>query len=597
MTDDILIRFSVKDDARPVIEKLNQKLGQTKQQSTALVPGLESARRSMTGFVSDNAALIGVLAGVGLAIGKVVKDHIAYANAVRQQMALSGENAENASRFIQVLDDYKLTTDDALAATRALTKEGHAPNIETLAKLSDQYLAINGVEEKNEFILKNLGRGGAAWTEVLQMGSKALLEQGDAVADNLILTQKMVDDARRAEIAMNSWNDTVAGLKTQFATGLLPELTKGINYIMAMDRALELTRGKGLQGLPGSEGWNAAMKQALSEQEAMNEAMLKSADAADTAASSTAGLADSQKAAQDAARALSDVYTGLLSSMFAINQQQEDHRKTLEDLAKKDGELADEKSRLTLQMWEEQRAGKLTNDENLKYIQKMDEITKAQEENRQAKEDATQENEKASKQRIYDLVQEKLGIDGVIDTGEYEYLQNLAVQKGLVSRAAADQAIKENQLADSLVSNFNKTQPAMSKTLSTMQQIAGYNGVVVDFGVNFSTSGSLGSAGSGGGGGGNSNFSQSFLPGQGSPMPIPNGSRDSGGYGMAGTPYMIGTGAQPEMFIPSTNGTFKPNAGGMGNTYNITINNPKVEKSENSIRTALKKLSFVGVAA
>lgn len=37
-------------------------------------------------------------------------------------------------------------------------------------------------------------------------------------------------------------------------------------------------------------------------------------------------------------------------------------------------------------------------------------------------------------------------------------------------------------------------------------------------------------------------------------------SRDSGGPGRAGSAYMIGKGAQPEMFIPNTNGTFIPNA-------------------------------------
>lgn len=34
--------------------------------------------------------------------------------------------------------------------------------------------------------------------------------------------------------------------------------------------------------------------------------------------------------------------------------------------------------------------------------------------------------------------------------------------------------------------------------------------------------------------------------------------RDAGGYGRAGQPTMIGTGAQPEMFIPQTPGTFTP---------------------------------------
>jgi hypothetical protein len=74
--------------------------------------------------------------------------------------------------------------------------------------------------------------------------------------------------------------------------------------------------------------------------------------------------------------------------------------------------------------------------------------------------------------------------------------------------------------------------------------------------------------------------------------------RDSGGPGIAGQPYMIGTGAQPEMFVPSTNGTFIPNADEKmgGTTYNIVVNNPKKEAAENSIRRSLKNLSYIGVA-
>lgn len=37
-------------------------------------------------------------------------------------------------------------------------------------------------------------------------------------------------------------------------------------------------------------------------------------------------------------------------------------------------------------------------------------------------------------------------------------------------------------------------------------------------------------------------------------------SKDTGGRGTAGMPYAIGTGAQPELFIPDSNGTFVPNA-------------------------------------
>lgn len=51
------------------------------------------------------------------------------------------------------------------------------------------------------------------------------------------------------------------------------------------------------------------------------------------------------------------------------------------------------------------------------------------------------------------------------------------------------------------------------------------------------------------------------------PMP----SRDSGGRGTAGQPYMIGRGAQPEVFIPDSAGTFIPNADQMGG-QSLTIN-------------------------
>jgi hypothetical protein len=75
--------------------------------------------------------------------------------------------------------------------------------------------------------------------------------------------------------------------------------------------------------------------------------------------------------------------------------------------------------------------------------------------------------------------------------------------------------------------------------------------------------------------------------------------QDNGGPGIAGQAYMIGTGAQPEMFVPNTNGTFIPKGqqGSIGTTYNIQITNAKPESAENSIRKALKSLSYAGVVA
>ena len=52
--------------------------------------------------------------------------------------------------------------------------------------------------------------------------------------------------------------------------------------------------------------------------------------------------------------------------------------------------------------------------------------------------------------------------------------------------------------------------------------------------------------------------------------------RDSGGMGQAGQPYLIGAGAQPELFVPSSAGRFYPNAdrllGGRNEENGTTLN-------------------------
>jgi hypothetical protein len=75
-------------------------------------------------------------------------------------------------------------------------------------------------------------------------------------------------------------------------------------------------------------------------------------------------------------------------------------------------------------------------------------------------------------------------------------------------------------------------------------------------------------------------------------MTIKGESKDAGGAGYAGMPYLIGTGAQPELFVPSTDGTFMPNAdrlmGGGGDTIILNVpievlrDEPNLERNANT---------------
>ncbi len=581
-TDEIVIRFSVRDDGTPKIERVNGAIKKTGEQTKALVPGLEKARAGVSSFLSENAALIGVLVGVGIALGKALKYHMEYASAVRQQAAISHTTTEEASRYLQVLDDYKISSQNALVATRALTNAGHVPSIETLAQLSDQYLKLNSDQEKNEFILKNLGRGGLQWVDMLNKGSDAIRKQGAAVSENLILDQKKVDMARRLEIAQDQLNDTSIGWATIMSSVIIPVGEAAVSTLVIWANAIEKVT---TEHIPLGK----AIDEAATEMRAEQDALLELPPAADDASNSLDGLTDSSMDAEEAAKRLSQVYQGLLTSMFAIQGENDSYQQKLDDLAKSSEDLATEKDRLTLAMWKEKEAGELTNDEYERYIQQMAEITEKQDENAASIEQAAADHEKAAKQRVYDLVQERLAADGVIDSGEFEYLQELAVQKGLVSKAAADQAIAESQAADELVASFAKTQDPMNEALATMLQIKSMDGHIVNFGVNFTQSGSpygagngLGQAGGVVGGSGGSGSARRMQR------------RDSGGAGIAGTPYEIGV---PEVFVAPANGQFIPLHGaqntGLGNTYNVIVNNPRRETAENSVRRVLKEQSYL----
>src|SRR5574341_1475182 len=182
---------------------------------------------------------------LGQAYDTTIGETIRYADQVRSLSMISGQSTEDTSRFIQVLDDYKISADDALIATRALTKEGYAPSIETLAEWSDKYLALNSAEERNEFILKNLGRGGLQWVDVLNKVSEAILEQGAAVEKGLILSQKQVNAARENEIALDRWNDSINALKYSIGNELIPVATNFVNVLNDSSRAQEVLTEQG----------------------------------------------------------------------------------------------------------------------------------------------------------------------------------------------------------------------------------------------------------------------------------------------------------------------------------------------------------------
>jgi hypothetical protein len=159
-----------------------------------------------------------------------------YASQVRDLSLASGASAEESSRLIQVLDDYEITANDITAATRRLTKNGLEPNMETIAKLADEYVAIQDPIQKNAFLMENFGRAGMGWANALSQGGDKLRALSNDINANLILNEKQIQQTEQYRLAVDELTDTWDGLKVKVGTEVIPVLS---DLLLAVSKNIE----------------------------------------------------------------------------------------------------------------------------------------------------------------------------------------------------------------------------------------------------------------------------------------------------------------------------------------------------------------------
>lgn len=366
---------------------------------------------------------------------------VKYANEVRSLQMVSGASAEETSRFLQVLDDYKISAQDAMAATRAMTKEGLVPNLETLANLSEEYLKINDKQKQNEFIIKNLGRAGLQWVEVLGRGKDAILAQGEAVSESLILTQEAVDQAREYELALDDWNDAVLGLKISIGTQLLPALTEMLDTVDLNRRAAEIMGGTISRADTFTQEYADAIEQA--KQELRDQRL-----ATDEVNQSTNEYVITEKEAKEAAQ--------------KAEQAIKELTKANEDYLSMVGNLADN----------------LTS-----YEQKHDSIQRELDEGNITLEEASQQwqelaatQEQATRRMILNMLQEQLAMGG-LNQAETGYLLDLGLKWGVYSQSAVDATRAAQIEVQQLTNQFNglPTSHTFTTYFQTVGALPGFN--------------------------------------------------------------------------------------------------------------------------
>jgi len=184
----------------------------------------------------------------GQAYQMIVGDTVKYAETVRQLSRVTGQSSEDTSRMIQMTDDLAIELGTLEQAAKGAAMKGIAFSTESLAKLSDQYMKLSDPVSKNTFLLNTFGRAGLEMAKAMEVGGDKIREMSGAVADNMVLSQKQVQEARELEIAMDDLNDAFSGIKYSLGVVAIPKVVVFLELLSDLSKLTISTKESFIPG-------------------------------------------------------------------------------------------------------------------------------------------------------------------------------------------------------------------------------------------------------------------------------------------------------------------------------------------------------------
>lgn len=502
MPDEIVLRFSVKDDGSPVIERVNQKIKQTKTETKALAPGIENARQKMTDFISTNAGLIAVLTSAGLALKKLY------------DIAREGAQLEYTKSKFDRLSESIGTTSDLLLNELRIATRGTLSDFEAMALASDLLslgLAKNGEEavrlakvqsglgmDMNQLVLtltnQTTMRFDALGVSVdgFEAKVKELEEQGystnEAFKEAFLRQAEMqlekVGNAADESIGSfkrfeAQWKNTMDRVKTDTSEALAPFIDMLADGMEANDR---YARALEVSGMSQREFNFRAQQSGMTINEYV-ESILEADLASQTFTSALENAGEQAVLTAEQLKEITKVNQNMLDLIGDLQSAEENYQEKYQDIVS-DMNLSD--------------------DERISKLQELE-----------------AEHQRVNNEILSDLVERKLMQDGVLTDDEFEWLIKKRQEWGLYSAETVEKARAVWQEADRITQSINN--------IPTNK--------VINISMNYS-------------GGLPSSY---YASEQGV-------YRDSGGQGSIGMPHVVSPAASPEVYVPNQGGSFVPNA-------------------------------------
>lgn len=431
-------------------------------------------------------------------------------------------------------------------------------------------VAMNQVTLAQKAMEMGLGDNIQALTEAqkIQLRYAVIMEQTGAAQGDFARTSDGLANT------MRTLNATTEDLKAELGEAFLPTALKIVTVLTDAAKALnQFSKEQDKlesKGVSPYTAHRAAILGFVHATEDATEATDESSVAIDGWGNALGDVVPTIDEATQSSKELEDIlkeqtkaYQGILDAAESINRENERYAEDEADRAARLEEIAQEKVRLQIEQNAVQAAGNLDlaarNDFMMKQIELDNEHNKILEDGMKAEEDLKE----ASNRRIFDMVQNQVSAEG-ISTEEYQRLQDLQVQLGLVTRADADRAVQERLTADQFAESISDQKENVTGLLDTLRAIpenSPYRAqVIIDtYGGIPSLVQSRAGSYSGGFGASKTQLSRGYLGGfQG------GGSFIVPGTGIGDRPYMLGLSPGERVDVTSPDGK-----GGSGNTIII----------------------------
>ena len=167
------------------------------------------------------AAVSQIFNMVSSAVRDTVNSYVDYGKQVEVMADYLDISTDATSRLIQVGADAEVSYDTIKLAAKKLATDGIAPNTDAMAKLSDQYLAIQDPLQRTQFLIDTFGRSGMEMSKIMELGGTKIKALSADVSESLIIDQKKKDAIDKTKDAEIAFNQQVEGIKYEAAGVLL----------------------------------------------------------------------------------------------------------------------------------------------------------------------------------------------------------------------------------------------------------------------------------------------------------------------------------------------------------------------------------------